>query len=193
MKNLRFLAAVLMTLCLVQGVWAIAPGGALGGGGKAAQAHPAHEGKVVAEPVQTLGPVVDESMVSTSAEAPIVSKPTKQQDVTIGKTAAEGQSNQEVGDEAYAKAVQAHNSKKEMRRQLKDAIHKYHAQKRDSSPESPADDSMILYIILAILIPPLAVALYLQGVPWEFWVCLLLTLLFFLPGIIFALWVILAE
>ena len=47
-------------------------------------------------------------------------------------------------------------------------------------------ESMVLYIILAILIPPLAVGL-LYGIGTEFWISLVLTLLFIVPGIVYAL------
>lgn len=49
-----------------------------------------------------------------------------------------------------------------------------------------------LLIILAIFIPPLAMLLY-DGVTSRFWISLLLTLLFFLPGMIYTLIVILGE
>lgn len=50
--------------------------------------------------------------------------------------------------------------------------------------------SMLLYIILAILLPPLAVGL-LYGITTEFWISLLLTILGYLPGIIYSLIVVL--
>jgi uncharacterized membrane protein YqaE (UPF0057 family) len=49
----------------------------------------------------------------------------------------------------------------------------------------------ILLVILAILIPPLAVYLA-KGIGTEFWISLILTLLFFIPGIIYALIVVLS-
>lgn len=51
---------------------------------------------------------------------------------------------------------------------------------------TPSDGSLLLYIILAILIPPLAVGL-LYGIGTEFWISLILTLLFFIPGMVYAL------
>ncbi|KAL2941782.1 Hydrophobic protein LTI6A [Bienertia sinuspersici] len=45
-------------------------------------------------------------------------------------------------------------------------------------------------VILAILLPPLGV-FFKYGCQIEFWICLLLTILGYLPGIIYALWVIL--
>lgn len=47
-------------------------------------------------------------------------------------------------------------------------------------------ESLVLYVILAILIPPLAVGL-LYGIGTEFWISLVLTLLFYVPGLIYAL------
>ncbi|KAL2941783.1 Hydrophobic protein RCI2B [Bienertia sinuspersici] len=44
-------------------------------------------------------------------------------------------------------------------------------------------------VILAILLPPLGV-FFKYGCKIEFWICLLLTLFGYLPGIIYALWVI---
>lgn len=43
------------------------------------------------------------------------------------------------------------------------------------------------YILIAILIPPLAVGLY-EGIETPFWLCLVLTILFWIPGAIYALW-----
>lgn len=51
-------------------------------------------------------------------------------------------------------------------------------------------DSEILLIILAILIPPLAVGLF-EGITTRFWIDLLLTFLFYLPGMIYALLIVL--
>jgi uncharacterized membrane protein YqaE (UPF0057 family) len=51
---------------------------------------------------------------------------------------------------------------------------------------------MILLILLAILLPPLAVYLFMNDITTEFWICLLLTvLLVWIGGIIYALYVIL--
>ena len=55
-----------------------------------------------------------------------------------------------------------------------------------------AEVDRTLLIILAIFIPPLAMLLY-DGVTSRFWISLLLTLLFFLPGMIYTLVVILGE
>jgi len=51
------------------------------------------------------------------------------------------------------------------------------------------DSNMVLLIILAILLPPLAVGLK-EGIGSRFWISLLLTLLFYFPGMIYALLVV---
>jgi len=50
----------------------------------------------------------------------------------------------------------------------------------------------ILRIVLAILLPPVAVFLTV-GVGMHFWINILLTLLGFIPGMIHALWVIVKK
>lgn len=51
------------------------------------------------------------------------------------------------------------------------------------------DDSTLLLVILAILLPPLAVGIY-EGITTRFWISLILTLLFFFPGIVYAILVV---
>ncbi len=55
------------------------------------------------------------------------------------------------------------------------------------------DDRIVLLVILAIILPPLAVYLHEGEINNKFWISLLLTLLFLLPGIIYALYVILNK
>lgn len=74
--------------------------------------------------------------------------------------------------------------RKAKKKQLKQAI-------RDWKKEGASDTDTLLLVILAILIPPLAVGIYEGGLTNRFWISLLLTLLFFLPGMIYALIVIL--
>lgn len=59
-----------------------------------------------------------------------------------------------------------------------------------NSNSTSADDRLILLVILAILIPPLAVFLA-RGIGTEFWISLILTLLFYFPGMIYSLLVVL--
>ena len=65
---------------------------------------------------------------------------------------------------------------------------------KDNKAEKAAGDSgtnTILLAILAILLPPLAVYLHENAINTKFWLSLLLTLLFWIPGVIYALIVIL--
>jgi len=48
----------------------------------------------------------------------------------------------------------------------------------------------LLQVIVAIFIPPLAVALQ-EGLSKRFWISLVLTVLFFIPGMIYSLYVVL--
>jgi uncharacterized membrane protein YqaE (UPF0057 family) len=75
---------------------------------------------------------------------------------------------------------------KELRKELK----KFKAAKKAGNEPST---NTILLVILAILLPPLAVYLYEGEINKRFWISLILTLLFWLPGIIYALVLILGE
>ncbi len=59
-----------------------------------------------------------------------------------------------------------------------------------SGKADPSTDQLLL-VILAILLPPLAVYLHEGEINGKFWLDLILTLIFWLPGIIYALIVIL--
>ncbi len=48
---------------------------------------------------------------------------------------------------------------------------------------------MLIKVILAILLPPVAVLVH-DGLKKKFWISLILTILFFIPGLIYALLVI---
>ena len=75
---------------------------------------------------------------------------------------------------------------KEVRKELKE----YRKQKK-SGAEPMADQTLL--IILAILIPPLGVYLHQGEINSKFWISLLLTLLFWLPGAIYSVLVVLGE
>jgi len=62
----------------------------------------------------------------------------------------------------------------------------------DNSSSSDSGVALILLVILAILLPPLAVAIA-AGIGTEFLISLLLTLLFWVPGVIYALFVVLRS
>ncbi len=84
-------------------------------------------------------------------------------------------------------------SRKEKRARIKEVkseIKEFKAQKKAGSEPST---NQLLLIILAILLPPLAVYLHEGVINGKFWLDLLLTLLFFLPGVIYALIVVLGK
>ncbi len=97
-------------------------------------------------------------------------------------------------DEAMVKnAVAAFKSlsKKERRAKMADAkqlLKNYKAEKAAGEPNT----NTLLLAILAILLPPLAVYLHEDDINTKFWLSLLLTLLFWLPGVIYALFIILS-
>jgi uncharacterized membrane protein YqaE (UPF0057 family) len=80
--------------------------------------------------------------------------------------------------------------KKERVKEVKKAVKQYKADKRAGKV---ADTNTLLLVILAILLPPLAVYLHEGAINNRFWISLLLTLLFWIPGVIYALIVVLGD
>lgn len=80
--------------------------------------------------------------------------------------------------------------KKERVKEVKKVVKQYKADKK--AGKEPSTDTLLL-VILAILLPPLAVYLHQGEINSKFWIALLLTLLFWLPGVIYALIVILGD
>ena len=86
-----------------------------------------------------------------------------------------------------------HLSGKERRSRIKEAkveIREFKAERRAGSEPST---NQLLLVILAILLPPLAVYLHEGEINNKFWLDLVLTLLFFIPGVIYALIVVLGK
>lgn len=84
-------------------------------------------------------------------------------------------------------------SKSERKSRLKDAKKEWKEYKKEQKNGSAPSTNTTLLVILAILLPPLAVYLHQGEINNKFWISLLLTLLFFLPGVIYALLVVLGE
>jgi uncharacterized membrane protein YqaE (UPF0057 family) len=78
--------------------------------------------------------------------------------------------------------------KKERFRNVKKALSQF---KKDKKAGNEPSTNTLLLVILAILLPPLAVYLHEGEINTKFWISLILTLLFFVPGIIYALIVVL--
>jgi uncharacterized membrane protein YqaE (UPF0057 family) len=84
-------------------------------------------------------------------------------------------------------------SKKEKKARIKEVKKEIKAYKAEKKAGSEPSTNTLLLVILAILLPPLAVYLYEGEINSHFWICLILTLLGFLPGIIYALVIILGK
>lgn len=74
-------------------------------------------------------------------------------------------------------------------KEAKVAIKEFKAQKASGTE---ASTNTLLLVILAILLPPLAVYLHENVINGKFWLDLILTLIFFIPGVIYALIVVLS-
>ncbi len=84
-------------------------------------------------------------------------------------------------------------SKKERKDRIKTAKKEIKAYKTAKKSGQDPDTNTLLLVILAILLPPLAVYLHEGEINNRFWISLLLTLLFWLPGVIYALVIILGD
>ncbi len=79
------------------------------------------------------------------------------------------------------------SEKKERVSKLKKAIKQYKAELKDGEE---INDKKLLTIIFSILIPPVGVVLYENTVTTKFWISLLLTCIFWFPGVIYSLLVV---
>jgi uncharacterized membrane protein YqaE (UPF0057 family) len=87
------------------------------------------------------------------------------------------------------KSLNRHERKERMK-EAKKAIKQFKADKKAGA--EPSTNTLLL-VILAILLPPLAVYLHQGETNNKFWLALVLTLLLWVPGIIYALIVILGN
>jgi len=84
----------------------------------------------------------------------------------------------------------SHKERKSRIKEAKRELKKFKAEKKHGRA---ADESTVLLVILAILLPPLAVYLHEDEINNKFWIALILTLLFWIPGVIYALIVVLGD
>ncbi len=75
--------------------------------------------------------------------------------------------------------------RKEMKKSIKRAIKDYKS--------GASDEDTLLLVIITIFIPPLGMYLYEDEINRRFWLSLLLTLLFYVPGLIYTLVIILGK
>jgi len=81
-------------------------------------------------------------------------------------------------------------SRHDRKSRIKDAKQLLKDYKADKRAGRVTETDQVLLAILAILLPPLAVYLKEGEVNTKFWISLILTLLFWIPGVIFALLVV---
>jgi uncharacterized membrane protein YqaE (UPF0057 family) len=84
-------------------------------------------------------------------------------------------------------------SRSERKLRIREAKKELKAYKNQQKNGAEPSTNTTLLVILAILLPPLAVYLHQGEINSKFWISLLLTLLFWLPGVIYALLVVLGE
>ncbi len=82
-------------------------------------------------------------------------------------------------------------SKKEKKHRINDVKKELKLFKANQAAGRAEDDRTILLVILAILLPPLAVYLHENAINTKFWISLVLTLLFWIPVVIYELLVVL--
>jgi uncharacterized membrane protein YqaE (UPF0057 family) len=92
-----------------------------------------------------------------------------------------------------AEAIKEWNSlsKKEKKERIKEVKKEIKNFKKEKRKGADTDTNTLLLVIIAIIVPPLAVYLQQGEINTKFWISLILTLLGWLPGIIYALIVIL--
>lgn len=84
------------------------------------------------------------------------------------------------------------SEKKSRMKEVKKQLKKLKADKK-AGKLSSAETAMWLLIVLCILLPPLAVYLHQGEINNKFWISVVLTLLFWIPGVIYALIVVLGA
>lgn len=101
-----------------------------------------------------------------------------------------GPSKEEVNSAVKEFRSLSKSERKEKMKEVKQAVKDFKKSKRNGGE---ADTNTLLLVILAILLPPLAVYLHEGEINTKFWISLLLTILFWIPGVIYALIVILGN
>ena len=114
--------------------------------------------------------------------------------VTANPSTTSGDSPSALAKEKFDEAMKEYKSlsrhdKKVRIKEAKKTLKQYKADKRAGRAE-PSDNTVLL-VILAILLPQLAVYLSQGHINSKFWISLILTLCFWIPGVIYALIVIL--
>ena len=83
-----------------------------------------------------------------------------------------------------------HLSKKEKKTRIKEVKKQVKVFKKEKKENKSANVEMWVLILLSILLPPLAVYLHQGEINGKFWLSILLTILFWVPGVIYAILVV---
>ncbi|GGF99596.1 YqaE/Pmp3 family membrane protein [Pontibacter amylolyticus] len=126
--------------------------------------------KAVAEPMLEASAAVPAAPVAPAPKVAPIAPTTEEVTMTEAEALA-------MAKERLASMTKL--EKKEFKKEVREAL------KQDRR----GGDLSIIKIILAVLLPPLAVFLHV-GIGTQFWISLILTLLFWIPGVIYALLVV---
>jgi uncharacterized membrane protein YqaE (UPF0057 family) len=121
--------------------------------------------------------------INLTMPSPVSSDSQRDSTAVIGK---------EKIDEALKefKTLSKHD-RKERIKDAKKAWKEYRADKKAGRAEG--NTNTLLLVLIAILLPPLAVYLHEGEINTRFWISIILTLLFYFPGLIYALIIILSK
>lgn len=128
-------------------------------------------------------PLVLAASISFSVEASVVT------DLSTGQTTTTVVSTLVMNDVIVEDALREFKSltrteRKARMKEVKKMLREYKATKKAGGEVST---NQVLLGILCVILPPLAVGLHQGEINGKFWLSLLLTLLFWLPGVIYAL------
>ncbi|MFK8162795.1 MAG: YqaE/Pmp3 family membrane protein [Lewinella sp.] len=129
--------------------------------------------------------------VSAPAHAIVVGPAAPAATVTPAETTAKDAAKAYKAKLAAMTPAERRAFKKAQKQEMKEAVKQYKQDVKNGTRAT--DDNTILLVILAILLPPVAVLVHQEELNSKFWIALLLTLLFYLPGLIYALLVILGD
>ncbi len=82
------------------------------------------------------------------------------------------------------------SEKRAFRKDVKSVLRNYEAPFSSDESKNQGGGNFVIALILCFLIPPLGVYIYEGAITSNFWISLLLTLFFFLPGVIYSLLVV---
>ena len=150
-------------------------------GGAPAQAH-----KVKQAPIQTVEASSEEIVKVTPKATEITPQKPSVKEVFAAVKAVKAAKKAMPQAVAPQKEL-SKEEKKEAKAQMKEQIKQM---KNQAKGGSGGDAMFILAVVLCFLLPPVGVLLFEGSITTNFWIDLILTLLFWLPGIIYALLVV---